>query len=343
MRPLFGGSQGQEKELVLELELSLKPRPPRFPRSYRFLTECYLSLLLDDMAFFDSPSHVKDEIKSEPDHDHDRDRPQPSDDPMFDDERDFPAYSLVKVEILDVDETKEGIKDGPFTPEENRQEPKPDQSVVDPKRKSPQQKSRTKRNHPKCETCGLVVKCESAMVLHMRTHTGERPFPCPSCERRFAQKSGLKSHMDTHLDHYNICENCGKTFASSRNLKVHLRTHTGEMPYGCSYCSKRFIEAGSVIKHERRHTGERPHICKLCGKAFIDASQLNKHQRVHSSVKPYICKVCGMALKTSFTLRRHSKIHTNENKYACQQCNVEFSQKGKLDAHVRTTHSDQTV
>jgi hypothetical protein len=39
-----------------------------------------------------------------------------------------------------------------------------------------------------CAVCRRQFKTSSHLVYHMRSvHTGERPFPCPSCDRSFCQ------------------------------------------------------------------------------------------------------------------------------------------------------------
>merc|ERR1719384_360433 len=49
-----------------------------------------------------------------------------------------------------------------------------------------------------CRVCLKVFGCASALEIHMRSHTKERPFKCPDCERGFTTKGNLKQHQAIH-------------------------------------------------------------------------------------------------------------------------------------------------
>lgn len=133
------------------------------------------------------------------------------------------------------------------------------------------------------ETCPVCSKTVKSLKDHMKVHSVEGSFICPTCGKEFARKDRLRVHEKYHDAKPVTCEECGKTLASAQQMSRHMLIHTGVKNFKCAYCEAAFTDKQSRRAHESVHTGVRPHPCKDCARSFTNAQQLVLHtRRVHT-------------------------------------------------------------
>lgn len=218
----------------------------------------------------------------------------------------------------------------------------------------------------KCDECGKEFPLKERLKLHVRTHTGFKPYKCPECDKSFARGGQLVQHRRTHsqVKPYS-CELCSGTFTCAANLALHLKRHNGQKDHKCDICGRGFVRRdalkkhleclhrdvksflcnicnktfkGHLPQHMRTHAQDRPHGCATCGQRFAQKSQLTVHQRTHSGQRPFRCLVCWQAFAHSTALKLHTRRHTGERPFKCAECNAGFTQLPHWKKHMKCIH-----
>ncbi len=78
-----------------------------------------------------------------------------------------------------------------------------------------------------CRVCGIWCDNRVNLSVHERTHTGELPYTCDICDKKFSQKGTMNRHKKAvHLREKPYkCEVCQRQFSVNSNLKAHMYTH----------------------------------------------------------------------------------------------------------------------
>ncbi|XP_050669997.1 homeotic protein spalt-major-like isoform X1 [Leptidea sinapis] len=218
------------------------------------------------------------------------------------------------------------------------------------------------RGNTTCTICYKTFACNSALEIHYRSHTKERPFKCTVCDRGFSTKSsggGCQCDRRARLPRppHATALDLWNAFVYPGNMKQHMLTHKiRDMPPNfdkSSGLSGPGSEDGREGSPERRSSPDKLDL-KRSPSALppsimnhpppIDMPPLPKRPSVpsapvhqpQSASSKHLCGVCRKNFSSSSALQIHMRTHTGDKPFRCAVCQKAFTTKGNLKVHMGT-------
>ena len=200
----------------------------------------------------------------------------------------------------------------------------------------------------KCEQCEVDFANLQSLNLHMRQHTGERPYKCSVCQDNYISKFQLDRHLtkqhETELSTTVKCKICLALFDTERGMKKHRDSHRKDVDstaqaHKCQECEKVYTWKNNLVSHQKNFHDNDEKVCGICNKIFPDEKSIQIHMKKHKETPDgkFDCKYCGKQFAKGSALRMHETVSHKMMGVAtlsCDICKKSFMTKGSLLEHM---------
>ncbi|XP_037602115.1 zinc finger protein 770-like [Sebastes umbrosus] len=210
-----------------------------------------------------------------------------------------------------------------------------------------------------CHTCLKCFPSVSKLQRHMMTHTGQRPFGCEMCAKRFRQKTHLRVHSRTHLWsryhkqrslYINRPTSCIGGFNTRpaadvpvQEMLLHKKdfeTHVGSDVVPVKHLDP--TASMVIIQNDKREsdnkllprTSKKNEVVRMVSTVTEKRTQIAKSTQHPGNVQ-HKCFQCLKCFPSASKLQRHEMVHTGLKPFQCVSCGKAFRQAPHLKVHER--------
>ncbi|XP_023337615.1 zinc finger protein 25 isoform X2 [Eurytemora carolleeae] len=207
-----------------------------------------------------------------------------------------------------------------------------------------------------CAECSAFFPRKWSMLMHVRSHTKDKPYPCeyPECGARFARQQNLWRHKKTH----------------TKDINTHLQTHyrrRGARILNKIPDNRQMLPSSPVhsLESALKSTSSKEYFSSENDKFNEPGQGLNTTSSVNLNIKinsveqgnsdsslicekqrqdinqletRFPCTVCGKVLKRRANVDIHMRLHTGDKSYSCDKCACSYFTGSALRNHVLSKH-----